>query len=571
MSETKKQKEKKLPIGELQLREASRILSRYKRDKVSLEQKIISNEEWWKLRHWNEHNPLDNNFKPASAWLWNVVVSKHADTMESYPEPNILPRMPDDIEEAKLLSSVIPLILEQNDFESVYSDVQWYKLKQGTGAYGIFWDTEKNGGLGDISVKKVDLLSLFWEGGVNDIQDSRNLFYVNLCDNDVLLSRYPELTEKDLCDKVEMAKYRYDDHVDTSGKSAVVDWYYKKNIGGRTLLHYCKFVGDTLLFSSENLPEEYPEGWYAHGLYPFVFDTLFDIEGTPCGYGYIDIGKDAQMQIDYLNHSIVNNAMLASKPRYFIRGDGSVNEEEFADWSRDFVHTNGNLGKDSILSIDVNPINGIFVTVLNNKIEELKETLGNRDATNGGTSSGVTAASAIAAMQEAGGKLTRDSTRSAYCAYRQIILQCIELIREFYDAPRFFRITGSAGGFEFASYSNAGLIPKYQGETYGVDMGYRLPVFDIHISAQKSNPYSKLSQNELALQFFNQGFFDPKRADMALACLEMMDFPRKENIIRMITEGISPAVSSEVSPPLPRLTEDILSRAREHAAGSVLP
>jgi len=105
----------------------------------------------------------------------------------------------------------------------------------------------------------------------------------------------------------------------------------------------------------------------------------------------------------------------------------------------------------------------------------------------------------------------------------------------------------------------------------GRDLGWYTPLFDVQVSAQKQSPYTKLSQNELALQFFNQGFFDPKRADMALACLEMMDFPRKENIIRMITEGISPAVSSEVSPPLPRLTEDILSRAREHAAGSVLP
>lgn len=573
-------KEAELPVGEAQLNEAHRLLARYKRDKASLEQKIISNEDWWKLRHWEQKRGAVEGFKPASAWLWNVIVSKHADTMESYPEPNILPRMPDDKEEAEKLSSVLPIILEQNDFENVYSDVQWYKLKQGTGAYGIFWDSTKNGGLGDISVKRVDLLSLFWEGGINDIQDSKNLFYVNLCDNEVLYSLYPRLKERRSCDRIELAKYRYDDNVDTSDKTAVVDWYYKKNVNGRTLLHYCKFVGDTLLFSTENDPLRYPNGWYDHGLYPFVFDTLFKIEGTPCGYGYIDIGKDTQTQIDHLNHSIVNNAMLASKPRYFIRGDGSVNEEEFADWTRDFVHTNGNLGRDSILAIDVNPVNGIYVSILNNKIDELKETLGNRDTANGGTISGVTAASAIVAMQEAGGKLGRDATRESYCAYRRIISQCIELIRQFYDSPRFFRIMGKRGEYDFTSYFNKGIIPRHQGESFGMDMGYRLPEFDIQISAQKNNPYTKMSQNEMALQFYNQGFFEPSNAQMALSCLEMMDFPRKEAVIRRITGNASQAERERALESLrsfnsershqPKLAKEnrIVSEARRRAAQS---
>lgn len=573
-------KDAELPIGEAQINEARRLLARYKRDKASLEQKIISNEDWWKLRHWEQKRGTVEGFKPASAWLWNVIVSKHADVMESYPEPNILPRMPDDKVEAEKLSSVLPIILEQNDFENVYSDVQWYKLKQGTGAYGIFWDSTKNGGLGDISVKRVDLLSLFWEGGVNDIQDSKNLFYVNLCDNEVLHSLYPELKDHRSSGAIEPAKYRYDDNVDTSDKTAVVDWYYKKNVNGRTLLHYCKFVGDTLLFSTENDPVRYPYGWYDHGLYPFVFDTLFKIEGTPCGYGYIDIGKDTQTQIDHLNHSIVNNAMLASKPRYFIRGDGSVNEEEFADWTRDFVHTNGNLGRDSILAIDVNPVNGIYVSILNNKIDELKETLGNRDTANGGTMSGVTAASAIVAMQEAGGKLSRDSTRESYCAYRHIISQCIELIRQFYDSPRFFRIMGKGGEYDFTSYSNKGIIPHHQGEVFGMDMGYRLPEFDIQISAQKSNPYTKMSQNEMALQFYNQGFFEPSKAQMALSCLEMMDFPRKEAVIRRITGNASHAEREAAleslrsfnpgRSPLPQLTKESKNtyEARMRAAQS---
>lgn len=566
-------KEKTLPIGEEQLRAARQTLMKYKCDKANLEQKVISNEQWWKLRHWEQMRSSKDDPKAASAWLWNIIVSKHAEAMDSYPEPVILPRMPDDTESAKQLSAVIPVILDNSDFDTVYSDIQWNKLKQGTGVYGIFWDKSKNCGLGDVSVKKVDILSLFWEGGIGDIQRSKNLFYADLCDNEELLARYPQLERASLDPALDLARYRYDDNVDTNGKSLVIDWYYHKEKNGRRLLHYCKFVGDTLLFSTENDEENYPCGWYEHGLYPFVFDTLFDIEGTPCGYGYIDIGKDAQAQIDYLNNAIINNAMLAAKPRYFIRGDGSVNEEEFADWTKDFVHTNGNLGRDSILQIEVNPINPIYVSILNNKIEELKETSGNRDTNNGGTVSGVTAASAIAALQEAASKLTRDSVRRSYAAYRQVISQCIELVRQFYDIPRYFRITGESGNPEFTFFSNNGILPIPVGDAFGVDMGMRAPAFDINITAQKNNPYTRMSQNEMALQFYNLGFFDPLRADMALACLEMMDFNHKEKVmdrIRSLRAASAAALPVKSDTALPKIMNGT-QRARAVSAEGVIP
>ena len=163
------------------------------------------------------------------------------------------------------------------------------------------------------------------------------------------------------------------------------------------------------------------------------------MEGTPCGFGYIDVGKSAQEYIDRGNQAIMMNMLANAKPRHFIRGDGSVNEEEYADLTKDFIHVDGNLGQDSILPVQGKPLNDIYVTVINNKIDELKETTGNRDISAGGTSGGVTAASAIAAMQEAGSKLSRDHSKASYRAYRKVCLMVIELIRQFYDSMRFPR------------------------------------------------------------------------------------------------------------------------------------
>ena len=524
-------------IGVEQIREANNTLQKYKQGKANLEQRIIDNEQWYKLRHWECMRDKKQQVQPTSAWLFNSLANKHADAMDNFPSPNILPREEGDKGEAEMLSSIIPVILEQNDFEETYDNVQDYRLKSGTGVYGIFWDNEKMNGLGDISILKADLINLFWEPGITDIQRSRHLFHVELADNDLLEQEYPQLRGKLSSSSIDLSKYVYDDTVDTSTKSAVVDWYYKKRQNGRNVLHYCKYVNDVVLFATENDPEMAERGWYDHGQYPFVFDPLFSMEGTPCGFGYIDVGKDTQAYIDRANQAIMQNMLANAKPRHFIRSDGSVNEAEYADTTKDFIHVDGSLGQDSILPVQGKPLNNVYIEVLHDKIDELKETTGNRDISTGGTTSGVTAASAIAAMQEAGSKLSRDNNKASYRAFRKVVLMVIELIRQFYDLPRCFRIIGENGTARFVEYSNANLQPQMQGIEMGVDMGYRLPLFDVEITAQKASPYSKMSQNELALQFFGAGFFNPQMSDQALACLEMMDFDRKQVIMQRIAQN----------------------------------
>lgn len=555
-------------ITSKEIAEARETLRKYKEGKKNLENKIVENEQWWKLRHWEQARDKSQKFMPSTAWLWNVIVSKHADMEDGFPEPNILPRERNDEKEAQKLSDIIPVVMEQSEFHKTYSDACWYKLKQGAAIYGVFWDAQKHNNLGDIVIKKVDAISLFWQPGITDIQKSRNIFHCELVDNDLLKQQYPQLSEQSLASDLTLAKYMYDDTVDTSDKSTVVDWYYHTNYNGKKVLHYCKFVGDTVLYATENettpttepvidpetgMPAVNPEtgntiervvkpsmaetGWYEHGMYPFVIDSLFDIEGSPFGYGYTDICKDTQVNIDQLNNSIVRNTLMASKPRYLRSDTCDVNEEEFADWEKDFITVTGNMNENSLQQIQLNPLSGTYVEILNNQIAMLKETSGNRDVNNGGTQSGITAASALAVMQEAGNKGSRDVISTTYEAYKQIVIMVIELIRQFYDVSRQFRILGENGATQFVDYDNRFIRPQHQGVDFGRDMGFRTPLFDVSVSAQKASPYNKLSQNELALQFYNQGFFVPQNSTQALACLEMMDFDGKEEVIEKVSQN----------------------------------
>ncbi len=522
------------PVGRERIEELTRILQRYKTGKANLERRVVAAENWWKLRNSAEERKEsslgDGGFRSKSGWLHNVIVSKHADAMDAFPEPVVLPREPDDSGEANALSSILPVVLAQNRFEDVYSDAIWQKLKTGTGVYKVTWDADKLGGLGDVAIHAVDLLNLFWEPGVKDIQESRYLFHTALRDNDLLSERWPQLRGALKANSFAATRFLYDDAVPTDGKSTVIDCYYKKWEGGRQVLHYVQYVGDTLLYSSEN--EGAP--LYEHGRYPFVFDALFPVEGSPCGYGFVDLCKNAQTAIDLMDSAFIRNTMVGAMPRYFKRQDAGVNEEELLDLSRPLVAVDGNLGDDALKIIDFRPLSGNYIEYQRERIRELRETSGNTETSTGNIAQGVTAAAAIAALQEASGKGSRDSAKTSYRAYGEIVELVIELIRQFYTLPRRFRILGKDGTQEFISYSNAALRPRSQGTLAGVELGLRAPQFDIEVKARKASSYTQLSQNELALQFFNLGFFDPRQAEQTLLCLEMMDFDGKEALVGRI-------------------------------------
>ena len=707
--------------------ELTAVLQKYKSGKASLERRVIAAENWWKLRNRFEEQrrsgtAAGEDFRSVSGWLHNVIVSKHADAMEAYPEPLILPREPDDRGEAALLSAVLPCILEQNAFERTWSEAMWQKLKTGTAVYRVGWDSEKLGGLGDISIERVDLLNIFWEPGVSDIQRSKFVFCTHLEDNEELEEQFPQLRGRLRGSPFTATRFLYDDAVSLEGKSTVVEAYYRHKRGGRTVLHYVKYVGDTVLYSTEEdcvlatpqalcasspargaVPTKLPchsetspqtgrgnphplapqqnytqfqgeadchvarssllartgnfespapisaaqnvengaptkltchsetspqtgrgnprplspyydytqsqgeadchvarssllamtgkfespapisaaqnvkngapsklpchsetspqtgrgnphppspsspeggakytpysptpapaPGLYAHGRYPFVLDPLFPVEGSPCGYGFVDLCHNNQTAIDLMRSAIIKNTVVGATPRYFQRIDGSVNEEEFADLSRPLVHVSGNLGEDSLRQIGFSPLSGVYMDVLNSSIQELRETSGNTETSTGNISSGVTAASAIAALQEASGKGSRDATRSSYLAYAEIIELCIELIRQFYGLPRSFRIAGRSGAEEYIRFSNLGLGARE--ERCGA-----APVFDVKVSAQKRSAYSRLSQNELAMELYRMGIFSDGHELEALSCLQMMEFDGRDELINRINAAL---------------------------------
>ena len=544
----------KLPVGAEELAKAAETLRKYAAGRTALDQRIQSDEHWWMLRCAPDAHAAKpgggcdvppperrGETESTSAWLFNTILNKHADVMDNYPEPVVLPRERSDEQSARTLGAVLPVLLEHCGFERSYSDLAWEKLKHGTAVWGVFWDPTKQNGLGDVDVRALDVLNVYWEPGIEDIQRSKNLFVTELCDTEALEARWPEYAGRLGAERSGFPAAPAG--TDVGEKSVVVDWYYRRRApDGRTLLHYVKYCGDCLLYASENDPECAGRGYYDHGRYPLVFDRLFPEKGTPAGFGYIAVTKHPQRYIDALSANILESSMMATKKRFFVSTSTNVDPAQFADWSQPIVPVEGELSEARIQEIRVDPVPGVCMEVLREKIEELKDTAGNRDVNSGQAGRGVTAAAAIVALQEAGSKTSRDLIGASWRAHCEVMKLCVELMRQFYDVARSFRVTGPDGAAEYAAVGAAALRAQPAG--FGADGTalYRAPVFDLKIKAQKRNPFSRMELNERAKELYALGFFNPARSEEALGALEMMDFEGIEAVRARIRAAAAPAL-----------------------------
>ena len=521
MKNTDEYGERTLPIGEREVCAALDILNSYRDAKRRTDERIFDEREWWRRRYDIRQARGRSGVRPVSAWLFNSICNKHADMCDSIPSSVILPREPSDERSAKMLGEVIPVVISRSGFEQIYSDNAWCKLKHGLSAYGVFWNPKRENGLGDIDIRRIDPVDLFWDISVDDIQDSPAVFLIGCDTEENIRAAFPHFSGRDAEVK--------------NGKLEVIDMYYKTLLSdGRTILHYMKICAGELLYASENDEAFVDIGWYEHGKYPIVLDMLFPDDGT--AYGFLAVGRNPQSYIDELDGHILEYANWASRARYWAKRSLGINENDFLNPDKRIIEVEGDIDEEKLRQITVAPIDSMLSTVRTMKIDELKETTGNRDVSQGSTSGGVTAASAISALQEAGNKGSRDIIAGSYRAYVGVIELVIELIRQFYTGSRIFRICGENGAYRFVSCDNSSIKKKLLEDTVGGEVMTRTPAFDIEVKAERLDPLTRHAKNELMLSLFEAGMFDSDKRTAALTALGGLDFDGIEEVRRFLAE-----------------------------------
>ena len=516
------------------------ILTKYQQGKAMADDRLIENDRWYRSQQWDIIREKAGKGKtaepePTTNLVWNTIANRHGDLMDAFPEPIFTEREPSDREDAEQLSKVMKYVLDRQKFRQTYSDAAWYKVKSGTSCYHISWDQSLEGGLGDISIKKVDLLRLYWQPGIDNIQDSKYVFALSLMDKDDADRLYNLDGKVEARYGIDLKKYNETDTIDTEGMVVVIDCYYKeRQEDGATILHMDKIVGDRIVDSTKSKGEG--KGLYDHGLYPFVFDKMFPEEHSLLGFGMVDVIKNAQMYIDKLDQILTFNALVSGRQRLLVK-KGLVPTDQFADVSKTIIEMNGSLKEgEDFHRLQATPLPSSIMEHRNMKIAELKEVSGANDFSRGAATGGVTSATAILALQEAGNKLSRAMVAATYDAYVELCNMALELIVQFYDEPRKFRITNDQGEPEYIEFSNQ-MMKEKPVEIDGVQTAEtRRPIYDIDCHAEKQSHFAAYASNEIAKELFNMGFFSPEMAPAALTALKLMSFDGKEQVEKSISQ-----------------------------------
>lgn len=529
-------------IDEKKVAEFESILYKYRDGKQFLDEKIKNDYEWWKQRHWHllkgkqvaegskTVDMVNKEPEPTTAHLFSCIQNKHADAMDNIPELIFLPVSKDDEQTCSILNKIIPVVNERSKFTRAYSGCWYDKLIVGAGIYFVGWNQNLYYGLGDVEIKKVDPLKLFWKPGINNIQESPFTFYVEELPLSEVRELYPylEVTTGNHLALQEHPKQEQDIEQDIV---QLVHCYYKVN----NRIHYCYFSCGQVIYASENDERFKDTGYYLHGKHPFVIDSCYSIYDSPFGFSLLDVEKPTQELIDKYTQFTVKNVKDNAAGKKFYDRNSCVNLNDLQDPGKEYVAVNS-INDGVIRHVEVKDITANMSGLINNKVAEMNETSGNRDFTQGGTVAGVTSASAIAALQESGSKGSRDLIKNTYEAMKEIGEMEIEIMRQRYQNTRFFRITGTEEEYDFVEFNNQDLLPREIEQEDGQPI-LHTPVFDVKIKAQKQSPFSTMANNEQYLNFFKAGMFNPQIADQALLCVELLEFEGKENLIRKLKEN----------------------------------
>ena len=538
-------------------------LNEYRDASQTRKEKAINTEKWFQALHWDEFRKKEfaSSPEPTTNYLLSNIINKHADMMDGFPKPNILPKEEQDEQLAEQLTSIIPVVFERNKFKNVYNEAAYTKLKHGYCYYASTWDGDKNR-IGDIDITEIDILKLYHEPNIKNLQDSECVFVVDLVKDDklkvILEKTNPEAVGAvGSHDVIQVKHFETIDNVDYSDYTLIIDKYYKSN--GQ--LHYMKFIEGAVLFWTEDdkwneeefmkpitqttvnpmtgqpiestkLVNPFAKGLYEHGQYPIVVDRLIPEPGTIYGIGFVDIMKNPQMFIDKFDQIIIENLAKSGKTRFLKKKGANIDEKDLLDWSKPIIEVEGNVTEAEFREFKVQQIDPKIIEYRTSKIGEIKEISSVNEFSRGEASGGVTAYRAIAVMQQAASKVSRDMMSQTYEAYRQLTMLTIENVRQFYDAARMFRITNDEGTFEFMKFENSAMKEQVDAELGIVTKSE----FDITVVPEKDDPFSQAADNEFMIELVKLGFFNPENVDQSLMAVEMMKFEGKEKIKKMLME-----------------------------------
>lgn len=509
------------------------LYDQFRQDKFDAEWKRLDeNTKIYDGDHWSTFgmdNPENQLLpRPSIPTITSAIENLKADYNDEFPEAVIEKESVHSERLAKILTTIIREELDICGFEQAFDDKVHELLQDGWGCWEVGYDPDMNEGLGGSYIRYVMNKNFMCDPHVRDIQDGRACFKIDAKPKYWFKQHYPDkyafMTgddgEKDVNHANKTDRTRPSDDKTLMLLECWVRLYNADT--RRHEIHFVKVAGHQLL---ENSAEEYPDGYYAHGMYPFIVTALFPQRGTALGIGLVDIFKDAQRYSDKALQIVLTNLYRASKGRLLIDKNYLDNVNDALDFTKDVIYMKGNL-QNAYAWQQPQPLPNTAFTSIDFLTGTIKNESGTNDQSRGQTGAGVTAASAITALQTAATKRSRMGAQRLQFSFRRAINMLLAVLREKSIVPRTIEITMD-GKVESVSFDR-----KWYDEQMKKSDGTTVVPF-IKVKSARQTRYNIMAHNELVLQMMQvtQGQTDP------VIMLEAFESDNKEAILDTIRKA----------------------------------
>lgn len=489
-------------------------------------ERMKRNEILYHARHWDVmQNSGDKNApRPVTPIIFSTIENVKADLMNKIPAGTIKPENSEDQDLARALTKVCEQDLEANDWEYEYFLLTDDLLKYGWNVMEVGFDSYAMQGKGCAFIRRVAPFSFMCDPLAENPQDGRACFKFARRTKEWFRQHYPDKYDLLDYDPTVDETYRPDTsihgHDTVSETQEIIEGWVKVYDADRnkTSVHMITFAGGVVLEHSCDLK---PSGYFSHGEYPFVVTPLYPVSGTPWGLGIPDMHEASQLYSDKLDQILLKNAYLSSHNKLLVTDASGFDAEDLSDWTKD-VHQGESLN--GLTWFSTPPLPSYLLQYLKEMREDIKTESGANDQARGQTSGGVTAASAINALQTMATKRSTMHAQGFHSKFKMAYRMLLDVEREFAQSDR-----------EVAFMSHGRIVSMRVTPEDFARLGDDGKPIEYHIVIETSDvaQYTKLANNELALQLGTmfRDTIDP------IAVLYLMDFKDRDIVIEMIQES----------------------------------
>lgn len=486
-------------------------------------QRLERCERMYRGDHWHDVPQNDpNEPRPVTPIIQSTVENMKAELMDRIPEAVILPESPADTEVARVIEAIIKQNHDADGYAKEYRKIVHDLLVGGYCVQEVGYDNSLNGGLGGAFLRHVDARSILFDPLATEPQEARAVFKLSLRTREYIGSHFPKAAPFLTADAFGRPDAVEDGilHADRQDAVLFLEYWWREfdAENERYTVHMAQIAGNQVLADSR---EAKPDGLFEHGLYPFVVTPMFTRKGSCLGLGIVDMFETQQKYADKLDQIVLKNALMASHNKLLVTEASGFDTEDLRDWSKE-VHTGESLN--GVTWFSTPPLPAYIIGYIGSIRESIKQESGANEFSRGAVTNGVTAASAIAAMQEMSNKRARMIARALHESFRDAVRLEIEVEREFNFFTRRVNVTVD-GELKECNFESAMLMRRSgNGRTL-------LPIeFYISVKAQQETKYAAMTQNELALRMLQSGMMTPAQA------VELMVFEGKDQLLKQIRE-----------------------------------